>query len=1275
MNSSVVYLKHALTPQNREVAEFCGQSIAELDPAWSRPYIALVDGQPVLRADWATTVLFEGRVLVFVDVAAIPQGGGGGSDPLRTVMMLAVIVAAVVVPQTAFMQGVFADLAFGGIGVTTGVMGSVVSGAILLGGSMLVNAIAPPATQSISNNATTLEAASPTYNIQAQGNTARIEGAIPEQFGRHMSYPDYAAMPYQEFSGNEQYVYALLCLGRGEYDIEGVFVEDTPVANFSDITYEVVAPNGTLTLFPANVTSSIEVAGADLLTGVTVGPYVANAAETTCNFLGVDFIATRGLYYAQDDGSLAAVSISFVVEARSIDDNGTATGSWTTLGTHTYTAATTTAQRYTEKYAVAIGRYEVRVTRTSAKSTDTRTGNDLVWAGLRAYLNDVRQYGDVTLIALRMKATSQLSGQSSRKIKIISTRKLPIYNGSTWSAPTATTSIAWALAYCCHQIGLTDAQIDLATLRSLDATWTARGDQCNGRLDGFVSFWDAVTKIAMAGRAKPFMQGGVMRFFRDQAATIPVALFSMCNILKGSLSIDYLMPTTDTADAIDVGYFDAVPWAQRRVRSILPGSTAAKPAKVELSYVTSRQQAYREGMYQAGCNRYRRRIISFTTEMEGFIPSFGDLAIVQHDMPAWGQAGECVAWNAAALTLTVSEHLTWTTGQAHYLGLRRPDGSVCGPIAVTRGAADNILILASMPDCTPYTGGAYERTHCAFGWGATWGQRVRILSVKPKGLYAVDIQAVNEDDNVHTAETGLIAPVAQTSQLPSGNTAPAVIGLTATAMPSDSSVMLLSWQSSAWAEHYLLEASGDAANWTRIGETSTSNYTAKAIYGTATIIRVAAVGLRQGAWATVAYADIVQSAWNTSLSGFAATANKTMVDLSWDPSGDWNIAGYELRFGSSWDTGTVIVTGHKSSSISWQPSVSGSLQFWLRAIDRWGVYSLTSATAMLAIDAPTVSGLSQQVIDNNVLLSWTATAGTFAIDHAEVRRGMDWTTATVVGILSSTFTAIFETVSGTYKYWVALVDSAGLYGTPVGVYAVVSQPPDYVLHDQRPLDWTGTCLNCSLDAGVFYAPVAAETYQDHFDSNAWLSPQAQVDAGYPYYLQPGTATGSYVETIDYEAIIPSTMVTLTLTRETIVGTVTVVPTLEISLDGQTWTTHAGVYACYANTFRYVRVTLNFATADHGFMVITDSLVRLDVKQKTVQGSVAAAASDSGGTAIDITGRFIDVQSIIVSAQSAVPVWAVYDFVDVPNPTTFKVLIFNTVGTRVSGTVSYTVKGV
>lgn len=634
--TTVVYIRNLLTPQNREVAYISG-SIRSLAPTWDTPFVAFLDGEPVLRADWE--VVIEGsQSLAFVDVTAMPQGGGGGgSNPLRTILTIAVLAYA------PYLAGEF--LVAGGLGLAEAGMTMVMGTAIMqMVGMALVNALVPPPKPLSTQNSAALAAPSPTYSMQAQGNSARLESAIPEHFGRMIAYPDFAAQPYAEFFGNEQYLYQLLCIGRGEYAIESIRIEDTPIENFAEITSQVVGPNMPVQLFPASVINCAEVVGFDMSTTALFGPFTLSGPSTVARYVGIDLVCPKGLYFANDDGSLSSKSVVVKIEVQLLDNAGSPLAGWITLATETISDATTTPQRKSYRYTLATpGRYQIRVQRTDTKDTNTRAGHDVSWSGARAYLSDDKVYGDVTLLALRMKATNNLSGQSSRKINVIATRKLPIWNGTVWSGLTATRSISWAAAYAAKQMGLTDAQIDLTTLKALDTTWTSRSDNFDARFDNFVNFWEAVTKILQAGRAKPYMQGGVLRMVRDQAVSIPVTMFSQRNIVKGSFSIDYLMPTEDTADSVKTSYFDAATWAPASVVSTLAGSTALRPAKVDLFGVTSRDQAYREGLYLAAANRYRRKIIKFSTEMEGFIPSMGDLVAIQHDMPGWGQAGELVA--------------------------------------------------------------------------------------------------------------------------------------------------------------------------------------------------------------------------------------------------------------------------------------------------------------------------------------------------------------------------------------------------------------------------------------------------------------------------------------------------------------------------------------------------------------------------------------------------------------------------------------------------------
>jgi len=1026
--TTAIYLQNGLCPQNRRVEQHKSSSVAALAPDWRTPFVAFVDGKAILRADWEL-VLDDQQVVAFIDADAIPQGGGGGgSNPLRTVLMIAVMVYA---PQIA------AQLSYSmGGGMVLGSVGGLAAmqAGVMLVGMSLVNAIAPPPKPTSAQQAASLAAASPTYSLQAQGNSARLEAAIPEHFGRSICYPDFAAQPYAEYSGNEQYLYQLLCVGRGEYDLEPIKIEDTPLTNFAEVTTEVVAPYGRLTLFPASVTTSIEVSGQTLST-LVVGPFVANAAGTQVNRLAFDFVAPRGMYYANDDGSLAERSVFITIDVAQVDDAGTIIGGWTALATAVeFSAATTTAQRWSLAYDVPEGRYTARVRRTEDESEASREVNGVSWTGMRAYHPDApgKHYGDVTLIAVKMRASDNLSAQASRKINVVATRKLPIWNGTTWSELTATRSPAWAIAYACKQVGRIDGQIDLAGLSSLAATCAARGDTFDGRFDSFLGFWEAVSKIAGAVRAKPYMQGGVFRVARDQPSTIPVAMFTQRNIVKGSFSVTYLMPTPDTADSVDVSYFSDITWKSARVRSTLDGSTADRPAKIDLFGVVSRAQAHREGLYQAACNRYRRKIITFQTEMEGFIPSLGDLIVVQHDMPAWGQSGEVVSWNAATKIMRLSEPPIFSAG-SHYIALRKRDGTVDGPYLCTM-SGENEVTLSSAPAFLPYTGGNAERTHYAFGSATNWRQPARVLSAKPQGESLVTIECVNEDDSVHTADVGVTLPPQKFSQLDGFKNAPAVSGLTARFMFNYPNMAVASWAPTPWADHYAVEQSGDGATWTSCGTVTATSASFAAAYGSNTRVRVAAIAVAKGPWLETDV--IVVPPFDPT--GLAYSQELGGLRIKWDARLEINF--YELRVGgASWGAASLLapVTG---TEYLWPPQSAGTYAIWLKSVDVNGNYSAGATSLSVVITGSSAPEVSYAISGPDEIIDWAIPKSGFTVDRYEIRKGASWAAGTFVSSPKSTSHRQKVDYAGAQTYWVAAVDVVGNYGAPGGITAMITEP-------------------------------------------------------------------------------------------------------------------------------------------------------------------------------------------------------------------------------------------
>ncbi|WP_337996237.1 host specificity factor TipJ family phage tail protein [Oleispirillum naphthae] len=767
---------------------------------FARPTICIHNGGALLRADWATTRILGGDVCVFV---ALPQGGGGGGkkNPLATVLSLAVMIGAVAAGQV---WG--ADLAielWGGSGVITPTQAlygtALVTGGVAVAGSALISAVVPagkPASTAVSASA--YPEASPTYSLTATGNQARLGQAVPAQYGRHIAVPDYASPPYQEYVDNDQMLHAVVCLGQGYHEIEQIRIDDTPISSFEEVEYEVVEPGGSVTLIDPQVVTALEVAGQEavapneLAEGEDgwVGPFVICDAGDTITSIGIDAAFARGLYYANTSGGFDSRTVTWEVQAQLIDDDGEAVDDWFALGSESVTAATNTPQYRSYKYAVASGRYQARLRRTNDIDTSAQAGHELRWAQARGYLDAAQNWGDKTLLAFKMRATDNLSNRSSRAIKVISTRKIQVWTPETGWSLQASRSLVWAAAdvfRAAYGGKVADARLPLAEWAALDAVHAARGDYFDYRFETQTTVWDAAKQILLCGRSVPIQQGGVIRVFRDAPQAIPSAMFTGRNILKSSFSVKYAMPSDDTADAVILEYYSAKTWklaeVKARVRDAaydawlasegLTDGDAARlawadlaenPVRVSQPGITGKAHALREADYLAAKNRYRRIFPTFRTEMEGMIPTYGDLASVSYPMVAWGLSGEVIAWtsddpetdgegNPVAwpnAVLRLSEPPQWTEGEDHYIALRDRTGGMAGPFLVTPGASADTVALEETLTIAPYVGSKAERTHFSFGPASAYSRMVIITGLRPRRAgQQVEVSGVVDDTRVY----------------------------------------------------------------------------------------------------------------------------------------------------------------------------------------------------------------------------------------------------------------------------------------------------------------------------------------------------------------------------------------------------------------------------------------------------------------------------------------------------------------------------------------------
>jgi len=191
------------------------------------------------------------------------------------------------------------------------------------------------------------------------------------------------------------------------------------------------------------------------------------------------------------------------------------------------------------------------------------------------------------------------------------------------------------------------------------------------------------------------------------------------------------------------------------------------------------------------------------------------------------------------------------------------------------------------------------------------------------------------------------------------------------------------------------------------------------------------------------------------VTGFDGILYGNNLRLTWNASS--GASAYRIRYGTDWETANeLIITPGVSADIDpvVVPLIIGTHTFLIRSINSLGIESITHASFTLNIFQMTAPVISPVVIDNNVLLYWTAPTTTLNIDRYNVYKN-----GILIGTMKGTFEAIFETVAGIFEYGVEAVDIVGNVGLRSTVLVSVNQPPDYELQDNRVSDLLGIRVN------------------------------------------------------------------------------------------------------------------------------------------------------------------------------------------------------------------------
>lgn len=745
----LVHLPHPLTTNGRQVIyeafrrnETLGGYLRRLQIEVDRAPLAVqVNGRPL--ADWRRYRLRGGD---FIEVRAVVAGGGGGKI-LRTVAMVALVLAA---PQLGPM-----------LAGTIGVSATVGTALVMLGGSMLINALLPPPMPDLGGLGGRDYSVSNNYALSGARNRARTFAPMPLVIGQRRFVPDAGGNPFTEFSGQDQFLYQTYHFGlQPDLQLSDFRIGDTPIGNYQGVQLFHAAADGQLPAAFGNVSSDTgrEIKASD-------GWVVRQLARETIG-IGMDLQGVG--YYANDNGDMEWRNVDSEIQYRRLPD-----GAWQPYGDDQYgkyrlPGNSITPVRRTLMQELPVSQYEVRVRKTSGDVMSSRERNEFALAGLRAYRKDTTSYSGQRRVGLKIKASSQLNGAVD-ELSAMAVASCPVWTGSTWSNQPTTNPAWWYLWFArgafdgqgrrMYGAGLPDSRIDIEAIKVWAAWCDAKQLSVGLVLDRQYSIAEVLGLIARCGRGRYTWQSGKLGVIWDAANLPAVAVFGPANIRAGSFRIEYV--NEKVADEVIVNFSNKDKGYEiDQVRVAVPGVSApTNPVTLDFIGCCDTNMAGREANLIAASQLYHRRRVSWETDFEGLVATRGDVVLLSHDLANWSHSGRLLAGGRGQLRLDRSVPL----GASGWVGIRFPDGRYgTYRVNVGSGSSDTLqlrdLIPASdaggplpvpdeSPDAVPYD-------WMWFYDAATQpGRRVKIVDVKPSAE-GVKFTAIDDRPEYYSAESG-----------------------------------------------------------------------------------------------------------------------------------------------------------------------------------------------------------------------------------------------------------------------------------------------------------------------------------------------------------------------------------------------------------------------------------------------------------------------------------------------------------------------------------------
>lgn len=978
---TVLVFPHPLRLTRREMAVPAGDTIAEIVAAaraaareagsgFGQARVA-IGADTVPEADWPRVRVRPGAIVTvraalqkpvvrFVERAVEAISRFVAENIVQILSVVAAGAALFFAPYLA--PGI---ASFFGIG--TSVAQSLIAGGITLAGALVSNLLFSPGQPKLASTtaADQLER-SPTYSLQGARNEVKPYGAIPVVLGRHRLSPPFAAQPYTEIAGADNYLRLFFCLGFGPVTVSDILIGETPLANFTGVESEIrygYAGDAAISLFPVTAIQedlSIELTFAD--------DWLTRTTADDIDEISIDIEWPNGIVrYQKADGAATLYSVSIEAQYR-VAGSG---ADWSPLGTLTEVAATLDTIRRNFRASVARGQYEVRVRRFSPEYSGEDTVIEaMFWRALRGFRNDppVNWTGaPLAYYALRIKASAQLSGTLNGLNMVLQSRAT-VWNGSAWVTDTPTSNPA-ALFRHVLQGGavaepVADSRIDLDQLAAWSEYCDAEGFECNMVRDWRGSVFEALRDIAACGRGAPVWRDGRWSVVWDDPADAVVQLFTPRNSWGFNGSRVYKRKP----HALRVRFLNENEGFLQDERTVYDDGYSAENATrfeaLEFPGVTDPDLIWRFGRYFIAQARLRPETYTLTTTMQHLVCQRGDRVRVAHDVILVGRASARVA-AVDGSTVTLDETVTMIEAEAYAIRFRQPDGTVVLRQVATVAGEGRELTLTGSGDA-PEVGALV-----AFGVAGTETGVYRVASVRPTADLVAELTLVDDAPAIHDADTGTIPEFVSNVSRPIDPFTLPPVALAASTFTDTGQAQVRAGVRFSWSvpraghvEAFEVEYRSEVIGiWTPAG-TAVPPQTFLRIFdlapGTYSFrVRARFVGGDVSTWAELlnfAVNDLLEAP--PDVTEFRIAVLGATATLSWSPILTEPIARYEIRWspatsGATWGAAVPLIPSASGASAM---TAFQNGTYFIKAVSSLGVYSANATS--IVVDYAQVAALN-----------------------------------------------------------------------------------------------------------------------------------------------------------------------------------------------------------------------------------------------------------------------------------------------------------------------------